>query len=403
MAIPTGQLQPDIEKQRPRWRGLLLFWAAILVVVSGGAVALQALGPPLHSQDFKTSADKIPVLEKTEPAGPAPAPVRHGEAEPPPMAGRGIAERAAARAPDPPKKSRLTVELMRPGAASAGPMLAPILAPDPELLESGTGPDAVMLPRISADGRIPGQVYARGFTAELNLPRIGLVLAGIGLNTAESMRAIQGLPPGITLAVSPYGAPNPALLNLARQEGHELLLAIPLEPMGYPLNDPGEHALMTLATVEDNKRNLEWALGRFAGYAGVTAALGGQLNGERFASLPDQMRPMLDNLRSRGLFYVDSRMARPSETGQPPAALPYVWNRAVDLVVDDPAETAALEAKLTALEGIARDKGSALGLVGLASPITLDRLAAWSNGLAGRGFVLAPASALMLPPGKVSE
>ena len=260
-----------------------------------------------------------------------------------------------------------------------------------------------MLPRIGADQRTPSQVYASGFTDTTGRPRIGLILAGIGMNEAESAQAIASLPAELTLAVSPYATPNPALLEQARRKGHELLLAIPMEPMGFPLNDPGERALLTSATPEQNKRNLEWALGRFAGYAGTTAALGGQLNGERFPMLAEQMRPVLSTLAARGLFYVGARItARPETPGGQPA-FPYAWNRSIDLILDNPADAASLEAKLTALEGIARDKGSAIGLVGMASPIVLDRLAAWTNGLGGRGFVLAPASALMLPPGEAPE
>ena len=410
MALTADRRGSDKEKRPSRWRGLILFWVLIAAFLGGGAIALQMLGPPAPRGAAPMAAVPPPGTPKPEPHGAKPesrdgADLKPAMPEPANHATPAAPETAAPAAPVhsdtpaiPPKPAAPPRD-SRPGSASAGP----IAAPDPGLLEPGKDPDTGMLPRIGADGRTPGQVYARGFAAEPGLPRIGLVLAGIGLNAAESMRAIQGLPGGVTLAISPYAAPNPELLNLARQEGHELLLSVPLEPMGYPLNDPGEHALLTGATVDENQRNLEWAMGRFTGYAGVTAALGGQLNGERFPNVAEQMQPMLNNLAVRGLFYVDPRVVPPSETGQRQPALPYVWNRSIDLIVDDPADAASLEAKLVALEAIARDKGAALGLVGLASPLVLDRLAAWSNGLTGRGFVLTPASALMLPPGKVPE
>lgn len=411
------------EGKRPsRWRGLILFWALVLAILASGTVALQLLGPPAapgpaavaHPEAPKPAAAK-PEARAPEPAnpqppspapdGPQPAnPARAVPPEPAPhAAGEPGAEPGASPAASPPvavAPPRSPADALRPGSSAAA---GPIAAPDPALLTPGHDPDAGMLPRIGKDGRTPGQAYARGFAAGPAMPRIALVVAGIGLNSAESMRAIQGLPGGITLAVSPYAAPNPGLLNVARQEGHELLLAIPLEPMGYPRNDPGEHALLTGATEEDNRRNLEWALGRFAGYAGVTAALGGQLNGERFPTVSEQMLPMLRSLAARGLFYVDPRVLPPAETGNRQPPQPYLWNRSIDLIVDNPADTTSIETKLAALEDIARDKGSALGLVGLASPLVLDRLAAWANGLAARGFALAPASAVMLPPGKVPE
>ena len=77
---------------------------------------------------------------------------------------------------------------------------------------------------------------------------------------------------------------------------------------------------------------------------------------------------------------------------------PAVWGRSVDLVMDDPATRPEIDAKLAQLEQIARERGSALGLVGAVRPVTMDRVTAWANGLAARGFVLAPVSALAQPP-----
>jgi polysaccharide deacetylase 2 family uncharacterized protein YibQ len=162
-----------------------------------------------------------------------------------------------------------------------------------------------------------------------------------------------------------------------------------MEPQGYPLNDAGDHALLTGASAEQNADRLDWALSRFAGYVGATSALG-LLRGERFAGYASQMEPLLDALAARGLLYVDARPAQ-----HPPGRL---WGRSVDLVVDEPAVRTEIEAKLAALEQIARDKGTALGLVGAIRPVTVDRLAAWSNGLAAKGLVLAPVTALVLQP-----
>jgi polysaccharide deacetylase 2 family uncharacterized protein YibQ len=222
------------------------------------------------------------------------------------------------------------------------------------------------------------------------------------MNAAESAQAIASLPSELTLAMSPYAPQDTALLDQARRAGHELLLSVPMEPVGFPLNDPGEHALLTGATAEQNGRNLTWTLARFAGYAGVTSALGGPLNGERFPTLAEQIRPVLQELAARGLFYLDARIVPKPEAGAAPASLPYAWNRSLDLIVDDPADAAAIDAKLAALEGIARLNGSAVGLVGVPSPVALERLAIWTKGLPDRGFALAPASALMQAPGALS-
>ena len=119
----------------------------------------------------------------------------------------------------------------------------------------------------------------------------------------------------------------------------------------------------------------------------------GEMRGERFAGVPDQMDPVLASLARRGLLYVD---ARPGA-----ARLPSVWSCDVDVVVDDPATAEAIDARLAELEKRAHDTGVAIGLVGVPRPLTLARLTAWAGNLSARGAVLAPISALAAhPPAK---
>jgi hypothetical protein len=325
------------------WRGLALFWAVVLGGLAVGGVTLQVLGPP---------------------------------------AARPGAPPGAQVAVAPPRAAMLG----RPGRLIAGP----IAAPDPALLEPAPGDaSAALLPRIAADGRAPMQVYAAGFDPATTAPRIAVLLAGVGLDEAASEDAIRALPALVTLAVSPYAATPNQVAAAARRAGHETLVSIPLEPEGYALNDPGQRALLTSASPADNAQRLDWVLSRLTGYVGATGALG-DMRGERFADVPDQMDPMLAALAARGLLYVDPRPGS--------ARLAHVWSRAVDVVIDDPPDAAAIDARLAELEKRAHDTGSALGLIGAIRPVTLEHLIAWVGNLAGRGFALAPVSALVTAP-----
>ncbi len=339
------------------WRGLGWFWLCIAVLAVVGGVALQLIGPPAPSA-LRLAANQAalpPVRSATEPKQPVP-------------------RQAVNALPGP-----------RPGRDTPGP----IADPDPALLEPAQGSPSDLLPRIAADGRMPMQVYAAGFDSSTRRPRVGLLLAGVGLNQADSEAAIRLLPGGVTLAISPY-APDPAkLLGAARSAEHEYLVSIPMEPQGFPLNDPGKQALMTSLSVEQNSSRLEWALSRFAGYAGAVGAEG-RLRGERFASLPEEINPVLAELARRGLLYVDPRPGA--------APLPLVWSRRVDLVIDEPGAAADIDDKLARLARLAREQGSALGFAGAVRPVTTQRLAAWANGLAADGLALAPVSALVQAP-----
>jgi hypothetical protein len=61
----------------------------------------------------------------------------------------------------------------------------------------------------------------------------------------------------------------------------------------------------------------------------------------------------------------------------------------------DKIETAMeIDRQLSNLEATARQHGSAAG-TGFLYPVTLQRIAAWSQGLNGRGFVLVPATGVV--------
>jgi uncharacterized protein len=338
------------------WRGLGRFWIGVGLVILVGGVTLKVLGP-------------------------LPAPPPRITANPPTRA----AQPPATVQPQVPPKQAAAPAPPGPGRDTPGP----IPDPDPALQEPVGGNQSDLVPRVADDGRMPMQVYAAGFDASTRRPRVGLLLAGVGLNQADSEAAIRTLPGGITLAFSPYAADPAKLLAAARMAEHEYLLSIPMEPQGFPLNDPGSKALMTSLPPEQNHQRLEWALSRIAGYVGTTGALG-SLRGERFASLPEQVNPVLAELARRGLLYVDAR--------QGAAPLPFAWGRAIDLVIDEPPAAADIDDKLGRLVRLARDKGSALGLATVVRPVTTARIAAWSNGLASDGLALAPVSALARPP-----
>uniref|UniRef100_UPI001E6205A2 divergent polysaccharide deacetylase family protein n=1 Tax=Roseomonas rosulenta TaxID=2748667 RepID=UPI001E6205A2 len=272
-------------------------------------------------------------------------------------------------------------------AATSRPVPRPIPPPDPALQEAGRHG---MLPRIGADGRTSIRAYGRAFDRSDTRPRIGIVVADIGLSASTTEDAIRRLPPAVALAVSPYALRPGQAAERARERGIETLVAIPLEPIGYPLNDPGDRALLTGRPIADNLDQLDWSLARFQGYVGAIGVVAG-MRGERFAALPEAIGAVQEALFRRGLLYVDPRPGAPS-----PAR---AWGRGVDIVLDEPARTRhEIDRRLAELEQVARDRGTALGLAGAPTPVLVDGIAAWAAGLDQRGLVLAPVSALIRRP-----
>ncbi len=217
---------------------------------------------------------------------------------------------------------------------------------------------------------------------------------GLGLSEAISRTAIERFPGAVTLAFSAYSANPEPLLAAARAAGHEILASLPMEPKAYPLDTAGPYALMTTKAPAENASNLEWVISRFQGYVGMTGASDG-MRGERFAVQTSSFYRVLHELAGRGLLYVDPRAPADGRRASP---LPEVVSSRVDLVLDEPPSRAEIEAKLAALERLARERGSAVGLAGPLRPVMIERIATWARELEERGFILVPISALATPP-----
>ena len=400
------------------WRGLGLFWVLVLLLLGGGGFWLDRLGPPGPPETVAEAPETpeapetkppeapaaeapaptpAPAAEAPSPSAPVPEPVT-AQAEPPPPAtaqaeppSPTIASSSTAPAPAPPPAAPAPPAFDAPPISAEVPSARPIPAPDAILQEQGRfGP----LPRVGADGRTSIRAYAGQFDRQDTRPRIGIVVADIGISNTQTEDAIRRLPPAVTLAISPYAPRAAQVAERLRAKGVESLVGLPMEPAGYPLNDPGNRALLTGRSGPENMANLEWVLSRFPGYVGVIGVVGG-MRGERFAAMEQSYHALQESLRNRGLLYLD---ARPGVNAPLRA-----WGRSVDVILDEPATRAEIEKRLGELEVIAKARGSALGLAHAPTPVVVDRLAAWAAGLERRGLVLTPVTALIRRPAEAGE
>lgn len=278
------------------------------------------------------------------------------------------------------------------GSAGEKTPLSP--APDPALIEqTKQGP----LPVIGKGGAQAWKVYARPLPKQMPAgPRIAIIVSGMGISESATQHAIDNLPSEVTLSFAPYGGNLQNWIKKARAAGHEVLLELPMEPFGYPQNDPGPYTLLTSLQPSDNQQRLEWLLSRFSGYAGVM-----NYQGARFSTSQSALLPVMSQIKSRGLMYVDNGASQRSLAGQlaRDTKTPFVQaNRIIDPVQN--MDVIALS--LTSLEQSAKANGVALG-VASGLPVTVDALNDWIKGLKARGINLVPASALPGSPTQKSS
>lgn len=396
----------DSGKSR-RWR-VLPISAACVAVLYGGTLAWLLLsdsrfaGEPVIHIALAPEEPPAPDTAEKEPAAPATAEDAEPAEKTPEQAGLSPDERAlleAARDLDQGIDEDIAAQVKIVGAESvsggdagsdAGLVdetpritLAPI--PDPALIESAPqGP----LPKIARDGRKPWQVYARPLPADTPADRrIALVVSGMGISESATAHAIEVLPPEVTLSFAPYGGALQSWIGKARAAGHEVLLELPMEPFGYPQNDPGPYTLLTTLKPSENISRLDWLMSRFTGYAGVM-----NYQGARFTASATALKPVMSTLVSRGLLYVDNGASARSLAPQLADDLNMASVQATR-IVDRVQSPEVIATSLDMLEQTARETGRALG-VASGFPVTVDALAQWTAALKSEGYTLVPVTAL---------
>ena len=252
--------------------------------------------------------------------------------------------------------------------------------------ESQYGP----LPKVATDGRRPIDVYARPSKYAVKAadapPRIAVLINGMGLSDGATAEAIKDLPAPISVAYGAYGRNLQDWVAKARQEGHEVLLQIPLEPLDYPTNDPGPHTLLTTLPPEENLKRLQWLMSRFTGYVGIT-----NLMGAKFEPTQASFVPVLEEVKARGLLFVDDGSVKDSAGGQIASTIGLDFATA-DVQIDAVASPDDINKALARLEAVAKEKGSAIGIAS-AKPGTIKQLSQWAGQLQGKNIILIPVSA----------
>ena len=245
------------------------------------------------------------------------------------------------------------------------------------------------LPRISSSGRKPFDAYSQVTPMAVTMserPKITILLGGMGLNARLTDKAIKDLPGDVSFGFAPYGSNLQEQVNRARARGHEILLQVPMEPVGYPGNNPGPNTLLTEASAEENLASLHWHMSRFAGYSGITNYMGARL-----LVTEQAMQPVMQDIKKRGLVYLEDATVNLTLSPKVVKELRLPMQRATLLIDADPTAPAIADA-LQKLEDEAVANGFAIG-TGSGLEVTIDTVAEWAKGLQEKGILLVPVSA----------
>lgn len=390
LSAPLGQKSKRKRQFRLPFSGTQAL-ATILALLLLGFLGVAIFNNnPMGGEPVARVAIKAPAATDDEKAAvKPPVEIKHGTPE-------------TAKAPEAPGQKTITIIDGSSGArkdvvvSSDGADSAAVDAPPPVM----TGIDQKLLEK-SRHGMVPIAVgalkpvtaYAAGSEAEraraMKMPSISIVIGGLGVGAAKTTDAIMKLPPAVTLGFTPYGSDPGKLVERARAQRHEVLLQLPMEPFDYPDNDPGPQTLLSSATAEQNLDRMMWHMSRFQGYVGVANFMGA-----RFIATDTAMQPIAREASKRGLALFDDGSTPRSVAAAAAEGQGMSFARS-DIAIDAVPTSADIDKALARLEGLAKERGVAVG-VASALPISIERISAWAKTLESRGVMLVPLTTAML-------
>ena len=233
---------------------------------------------------------------------------------------------------------------------------------------------------------MPWLAYAAPFNYRETRPRVGVVVLGLGKDPQVTQRAIDGLPPRVSLAFASDAPWLDRWVERARARGHEVLVMLPVQTADKPLDSTMAPLRADIAPAE-NLRRLQTVLARAGtGYIGVIVPTTTPLNAAEPA-----LRPLLKEISDRGLLLLETfRTGRLVYQLSRELGLPYSADAGWIDRQNDPAD---IVANLQALEEFTIKNRFALA-VSMAQRDTVERLIAWSKDVESRGLVLAPVTGL---------
>jgi polysaccharide deacetylase 2 family uncharacterized protein YibQ len=232
----------------------------------------------------------------------------------------------------------------------------------------------------------PSAIAKRAGAAAGPLPtgrqiEIAIVIDDLGVDVASTRQAIA-LPAWVNLSFLPYASETPVLAREAEQAGHEVLVHVPMEPIGAA--DPGPMALQTGLGGAENVRRLNWALSRVPGFAGINNHMGSRFTADR-----ESLAPVIAALSARGVYFLDSRTTAASIV-VPLARACGLASADRDVFLDDEPTPSSVAQQLAAVVRRARETGVAIA-IGHPHPATLAILRQWLPGAQADNIALVSA------------
>ena len=184
---------------------------------------------------------------------------------------------------------------------------------------------------------------------------VAIIIDDMGSSLQEA-RELLTIHVPLTFSIIPGLPKAKAVAEAARGAGMKVMVHLPMEPQGYPTQRLEENGLLVEFSAEEIAARTEALL------AAVPAAVGANNHmGSRFTEQEEKMLPVLQVLKDRGLYFVDSRTT-PRSVAFAMAERLGVKTATRNVFLDNEQDVAAIKKQLYAAAKLARAKGGVIAI-----------------------------------------
>lgn len=199
--------------------------------------------------------------------------------------------------------------------------------------------------------------------------KLAVIIDDFG-NDQKGTEEMLSLPVKITVAVMPFLPTSKKDAEAAHQQGHDVIIHMPMEPKQGRSSWLGPGAILSSLTDEEIRKRMEEAIDSVPYAVGINNHMGSKVTGdERVMSI------VLDVCRERGLFFIDSKTNYYSVVGKLAASMgmPSIAN---DIFLDDvhTVQHVSKQLQTAAQHAVERTSCIAIGHVGVYGIRTAEAL-----------------------------
>ncbi|MFH2012732.1 MAG: divergent polysaccharide deacetylase family protein [Pseudomonadota bacterium] len=217
--------------------------------------------------------------------------------------------------------------------------------------------------------------------------RVAIIIDDLGNNNGKADELLKIDAP-LTFSIFPHGQYSKSIAQKVHATGKDIILHLPMEPHGYPEKNPGDGALFLSMEDEELLEKLIEDIESVPFIKGVNNHMG-----SKFTEDTEKMRIVLNELKNRGLFFLDSRTSD-STVGYTLAKEIGLKVAGRNIFLDNNQDINLINAQINKLVKLSIKNGSAIGICH-PYPATIKALEQMLPDMKAKGVEIVPLSKLV--------